>query len=400
MEKSNLLIISDRYPHAYDPKSSSFVKGQVDALKKYFRNVYVLSLIPYVPKFLCNQNFMHPRWNRDAYAQDYQYDNVKVYFAKYNNLPLHFFYSRKGAAAFNSANKIIEENKLQFDLMHAHFTYPSGFVAAKLKEVYNKPFILTVHEDHNWLLEEISSKDNKFKYAWLNANKVIRVNKADLEEFAKLDINESKLIALPNGFSPSLFRPKDMTLARKELGLPINGKILVNIANLEEYKGQKYLIEAINLVLAKRNDAILYIVGEGSLFKELQLLIENSLCKEDIVLAGGNRPAEEIPLWMNACDVFILPSLSEGNPTVMFEALGCGKPFIGTNVGGIPEIIINDKLGILVEPKDANGLAEAILKASNTKWDAEYIQDYAGRFTWEKIAEKIVEVYNEVLSEY
>ena len=56
----------------------------------------------------------------------------------------------------------------------------------------------------------------------------------------------------------------------------------------------------------------------------------------------GGKPHAEIPIWMNACDVFVLSSLSEGNPTVMFECVGCGKPFIGTKVGGIPEIIISD----------------------------------------------------------
>ena len=102
---------------------------------------------------------------------------------------------------------------------------------------------------------------------------------------------------------------------------------------------------------------------------------------------------------MNACDVFVLPSLSEGNPTVMFEALGCGKPFVGTTVGGIPEVIINEKLGILVEPKDIDGLAKAIVRALETDWDRKYISNYAKQFTWDKIAEKIMEVYREVLGE-
>jgi glycosyltransferase involved in cell wall biosynthesis len=141
---------------------------------------------------------------------------------------------------------------------------------------------------------------------------------------------------------------------------------------------------------------MLYIVGQGSLKNQLQSLINKYRLEDNIALAGGNKPSKEIPLWMNACDLFVLPSLSEGNPTVMFECLGCGKSFVGTNVGGIPEVITNKKLGILVEPKDVSGLANAILKALDKEWDKNYISKYAEQFTWDKIAEKIMEVYDEV----
>lgn len=76
---------------------------------------------------------------------------------------------------------------------------------------------------------------------------------------------------------------------------------------------------------------------------------------------------------MNACDVFILPSLSEGNPTVMFECLGCGKPFVGTKVGGIPEIINSEDYSLLCEPANPKELAEKILIALDKGWDNEKI---------------------------
>lgn len=397
LKNSKLLIISDRYPHAKDAMSSSFVKSQVDALKSYFKNIYVLSLTPFIPKVLSNYNFMNPRWCRDAYAQDYAYDNVEVYFAKYFNFPLNIISSRKGDLAFNSAYKIIKNKGLEFDLIHAHFTYPSGFVGLKVKNIYKKPFVLTVHEDREWLLEEMSLNNKNFKNIWDNADKIIRVNKKDLNEFRRLGIESSKLLCIPNGFSISLFRTAEAKTPRVKLGLPLDKKILINIAHLEEYKGQKYLIESMKNVLTIRRDVMLYIVGQGSLKHQLQSLINEKGLQDHVILAGGNKSTEEIYRWMNACDVFVLPSLSEGNPTVMFEALGCGKPFVGTNVGGIPEIIVNEKLGILIKQKDIDGLAEAILNSLDTKWDNRYILDYAKQFTWDKIAEGLLEVYDEVL---
>jgi glycosyltransferase involved in cell wall biosynthesis len=153
------------------------------------------------------------------------------------------------------------------------------------------------------------------------------------------------------------------------------------------------------IVNASRNDVILYIVGKGSLRRALQSLIDKCDLQEMVILAGGNKPVEEITLWMNSCDFFVLSSLSEGNPTVMFEALGCGKPFIGTKVGGIPDIVVDENLGILVDPGDSNSLAKALLKAIDRDWNAEYISNYADQFTWYKIAEKVANLYRDVLED-
>jgi glycosyltransferase involved in cell wall biosynthesis len=173
----------------------------------------------------------------------------------------------------------------------------------------------------------------------------------------------------------------------------------LNLAALEAYKGQEYLISAMKTVIASKKDVALYIVGKGSLRNHLQSLIDQYNLKNSVFLAGGNKSGEEIALWMNSCDLLVLPSISEGNPTVMFEALGCGKPFIGTRVGGIPEIIVDEDLGFLVDPKDVTGLAEAVLKALDRDWNTKTILDYANRFTWEKITEEIAKLYQDVLAE-
>lgn len=397
-KESNLLIISDRYPHEMDAMSLSFVKNQVDCIKGYFKAIYVISLTPYVPKFMLSCSFMNPRWKRDAFAQDYRYDNVEVYFTKYFSTPFKFLRNMKGRAALRTVKDIIKNNNIKFDIIHAHFTYPSGYVGAKLREIYKKPIILTVHENRDWFLKEIHSNDKNLIYTWENADKIIRVNKRDLCEFDRYGFDKSKLSCIPNGYPSDIFKPVDQAGARKKLGLPDDKIILVNIANLEEYKGQKYLIYAMKNILFTRQDIILYIIGQGSLERQLRSLIDANGLQNNVTLAGGNKPLDEIPLWMNACDIFVLSSLSEGNPTVMFEALGCGKPFVGTNVGGIPEIIINEKLGILVEPKDIECLANAILRSLDTKWDSRYICDYAKQFTWDVIVKRLLDAYKEAAS--
>lgn len=264
-----------------------------------------------------------------------------------------------------------------------------------ISSILRKKLIVTFHHSNT---KRFVSKHKKIvEIVFKKTNRFILVSNLQKKVFAEAFLNIDKIRVVPNGYHSWLFKPYDMLSARKELDLLADKKILVNIASLEEYKGQRYLIEAMRKVLVERDDVLLYIVGCGSLKKSLQSMINEYNLQSNVVLAGGNKPSKEISLWMNACDVFVLPSLSESFGIVQIEAMACGKPIVATFNGGSEEVVINDKLGILVEPKDVNGLAKAILKALEFGWDKKYILNYAKQFTWDKIAEKIMGVYDEVL---
>lgn len=100
---------------------------------------------------------------------------------------------------------------------------------------------------------------------------------------------------------------------------------------------------------------------------------------------------------MNAADLFVLPSLKEGNPTVMFEALGVGLPFVGTTVGGIPEIIISEDYGFLCRPADPGCLAEKILIALDKEWNRLEIQSYAKNFDVKILVKRILHIYEQLV---
>jgi len=393
----NLLVIADRYPHEKDPISLSFVKSQVDCLKNHVNHVYVISLTPFVPKFLSNFSFMNPRWRRDAFAHNYNYTNVSVYFAKHFTLPFESVRKRRGDAVLKAVEGIVQTQKIDFDIIHAHFIYPSGYVGTKLKTKYDTPLIITGHGHDVYDLPFKNSHWNKqIRNILSKSDHVITPSKSNYDKLLQLGVPAKRLSIIPNGHDSTLFKKTSMNAARKLLNLPSDQKIILSVGNLESVKGHKYLIEAMNIIVQREKNILCLVVGAGSQSKELTKLVK-CLDMNNCLDFVGPKPHDEIPLWMTACDVFVLPSLKEGNPTVMFEALGCCKPFVGTTVGGIPEIIINDKLGILVEPKDADGLARAIRRALDIEWDAEYIQRYAKQFTWEKIAEDILEDYAKVL---
>ena len=299
------------------------------------------------------------------------------------------------------AEKFIQEKRLRFDLIHAHFAYPYGYAGVKLGNEFGVPVIITVHGHDVYDLPFRDKEWEKMiKWALNQANHVITVSQSNKKILVgKLGVSENKLSIIPNGFNPKLFYPMiNKTNARQKLNLPFDKKIILNVANLYPAKGQRYLIEAVKEIVKYRGDILCIIIGDGVLREDLKAQIKK-LGLENYVKLAGSKPHDEIPLWMNAADLFVLPSLSEGNPTVMFEALGVGLPFIGTRVGGVPEIITSEDYGLLCEPANPQDLIEKILVALDKKWDRDKILKYAQQFAWENIAKEILRVYEDYVKD-
>ena len=110
--------------------------------------------------------------------------------------------------------------------------------------------------------------------------------------------------------------------------------------------------------------------------------------QEDVRLLG-RKPHEDIPYWMSSCDLFCLPSLSEGCPNVMIEALASGRPVVGTAVGDIPRLVEMSGGGYTVRPADSKALADGIAKALAQAWDPEVLSRSIRELTWENTARKI-----------
>ncbi len=376
-----LLIITSIYPNQDETFCiGTFVKNQVAELKLYFKKVIVIA--PVLRSF----GYL----KRDKLCKDYTYDNVEVYYPRCTYISIFRLSKILIDNRLQAVERIIEEHYLEFDFIHAHFTWPSGYISVRLKEKYGKPVIITIHENGDWFDQEIRMNHPLINTAWSGADALIRVNQKDvpiLQRYNKCTYD------IPNGFSPT-FRYIGMAVARKRLDLPEDAKIIFTLGNLIKRKGFNYLIDAMVQVCGQRDDVLCFIGGAGLKKGSLQGQIDR-LHLEKRVRLLGSVPQNQLTLWMNACDLFALPSLNEGNPTVMFEALGCGKPFVGTKVGGVPEIIKSNDYGLLVEPADPEDLAEKILIALDREWDHEAILRYAEQFTWENIAQQIIEVYNE-----
>ena len=338
----------------------------------------------------------------ETFKLDYKIDlnnipsNLSVHPTPILYAPLNSQYKKLGEKHFKAAEKSIKKNNIKFDLVHSHFTWSSGYASAKLKEKYNVPFVVT---GHGYDIYGLPFKDEEWKerieYVLNSADRIITVSNSNLSCIKKLNV-KTPVHILPNGYRPDQFHPMDMEKCRNALGLPMDKKIILAVGNLVEIKGHNYLIGAMEEVVKHRKDVLCLIVGGGETENKLRKQIKNAGLEEHVKLPGS-KLHNEIPMWVNSCDIFVLPSLNEGNPTVMFECLGCGKPFIGTKVGGVPEIIVSDDYGLLVEPANSEKLAETILMALDKTWDTTKIKAYSEQFTWAEIGKNIVDIYKTLL---
>jgi glycosyltransferase involved in cell wall biosynthesis len=145
----------------------------------------------------------------------------------------------------------------------------------------------------------------------------------------------------------------------EDLWLPHDAPIVGNVAALVAHKGQRHLIEAAAIVVKKVPDARFVIAGEGELRSMLERQIKEHRLEKHVFLAGF-RP--DILSVHKAFDVFVMSSLTEGLGTSLLDAMACGKPIVATKAGGIPEVVVDGQTGLLVEPRDDEGMADAIVR--------------------------------------
>jgi len=149
-------------------------------------------------------------------------------------------------------------------------------------------------------------------------------------------------------------------LSRHDLGFAEDARLLVGmVGRLTPQKGPAYFVNAARLVAARLPEVRFVVVGDGPLRPAIERQIASAGLRERVVMAGER---DDIPALLGLVDVVVLPSLWEGLPYVLMEALAAGKAVVATRVGGIPDVVIDGVNGLLVQSRDAVALAGAMLK--------------------------------------
>lgn len=144
-----------------------------------------------------------------------------------------------------------------------------------------------------------------------------------------------------------------------EYWLPHGVPVIINVGALVGHKGQRYLVEAMPLVMREVPDAHLVIFGEGELRAPLEKQIKQLNLTRRVLLPGFR---EDVLSLMKSADLFVMSSVTEGLGSAVLDAMAMGHAVVGTKAGGIPEAVVPGETGLLVEPADAKGLARAIVQ--------------------------------------
>jgi glycosyltransferase involved in cell wall biosynthesis len=317
--------------------------------------------------------------------------------------PWTLFYLSKYAA--NVSNVIIR-NKL--NIIHSHFAYPEGFVGLLAKKETKRPLVVTVHGSD--VLVEPSTgygiRLNKrydviVRRVLEDADAVIASSKATFDEVCSIIEKSKKVQLIPNGVDTLKFNLNTNSSGLKQkLGLN-NQFVIFSLRSHEPKYGLEYLIRSTPIVIKQKADVVFIIGGDGSLKKYHEELASKLGVREKFIFTG-KIPSADVPFYYALSDVTVVPSLQEAFGLVVSEAMACGKPVIGSNVGGIPDQIVDGYNGFLVEPKDPLKIAERILWSIDNP-EAIKSMGINGRrivekkYDIEKRADNIISLYKQLL---
>jgi len=291
------------------------------------------------------------------------------------------------------------------DIIHAHLAFPPGAVGATIKKLTNKPLLTTVQGGDVGIYPQ-SGLGQFFvfikplvSYSLKNSDRVTAIS-AFLADKAK-DLGAREVILVRNGTDIDRFNPDaPFKEIKKRRGIT-DGPIILTVSRLVPKNGVDVLISAFAKLKEEIPNTRLVIAGDGPERNALEKLAHKLRLDKSIHFLGYVSH-NEMPNLMNMADVFVRVSLEEGLGIVFTEAMACKTLVIGSNVGGIPDIIKNRRTGLLVPLGDAEATATAIKQALTDKSLREKLVDNAyevvkEEFSWDSIYTKLIDVYSQIL---
>jgi glycosyltransferase involved in cell wall biosynthesis len=278
----------------------------------------------------------------------------------------------------------------QADVIHANWTF-SGFIAVILGRRYHKPIVVTVHGSDAALIKQ--SKVLRFITRWIlrRATKVIVVSRKLKDEITSIGVDGGNIVVIYNGVNTEIFC-KSM---KRE-----HTRRILWAGRMSTEKNLPTLIHAFKSVTTQMPDATLTLLGDGDRRKEIESLIAALGLSSEVYLPGF-KSHTEVAEYMKQCDVFVLPSLSEGFPLTVIEAMAIGRPVVVAAVGALPEFIQHGENGYLVDPRDPGQLATTLVDLLQDPCKRQKVGESAAhavrQLSWDQIAEKTHRVYEEVI---
>lgn len=248
----------------------------------------------------------------------------------------------------------------QPEVVLGYWAHPDGEAAVRAARRRGVAAVVMVGGSDVLVLTRDPARQRRVVDVLRSADAVVAVSHDLKAELVRMGVRPETIHVVYRGVDLDRFSPGDRAEARRRLGMPAEGRILVWVGRLVPVKGLDVLLEAC-VDVRKRGPALsVHLVGDGPLRKSLGAEVRRRGL-EDMVFFVGSVSPEHLADWYRAADLTVLPSRSEGVPNVLREAQACGTPFLASNVGGVREIA-REPWDHLVPPEDPAALAEAIIK--------------------------------------
>lgn len=394
-----VLEACQEFPSRYYPQLGTFIKQSIDSIANQGVDVTVISPKPFVLPFSAFPYHNFFKLPRIEHTEKYDIHYPRYIYA----IPKKYFYPITGFSYSHFIFEYAIKNiKPEPDLIHAHFSYPDGYGTIKLAKKWKVPLVISALGTIERKVAYEGSYTSKQIIEAMNfADKILSVSEDLKLHIVNLGINEEKVHVVPNGVDTVKFKSAGKAHARNLLNLPQDKNIVLFVGALRKIKGVDYLIEAAKDFVSMNTN--LFMVGrDDGLRKGLEKRAQE-LKIADHIRFTGPVSHENIPLWISASDILVLPSLSEGRPNVILEALACEVPVVATDVGGIPELMVDGETGHLVPAKNPEELSRKINKLLENKSQRENMGKLGRKsiiqrgLTWEAHAKKTVNIYSELL---
>jgi glycosyltransferase involved in cell wall biosynthesis len=279
------------------------------------------------------------------------------------------------------------------DLIHAHWI-PTGVVAGVAARRLALPMVLTVHGSDGLYLKSGRLARDMSRFSLRSASHLVAVSEALRRDLLTFTAGQVRVTRIHNGVDMESFQADRIEPA---------GRRILWVGRMTEEKGTEYLIRAMKRITAAYPDARLQLVGDGPLRKNLEGLVVD-LGLSGAISFAGQKSHSEIAAVYSASDIVVLPSLSEGLPMALLEAMASGRPVVATRVGGIPELVDPGRNGYLVAPGSADEIADKLLELLGhpelaAEMGAASRALVESSHSWDAISSRIVSVYASVAGE-
>ena len=317
-------------------------------------------------------------------------------------IPKRYFYGASFDLYRHFVGRYVDRHIGRKDLVHAHHVFLDGYGMIDTCRRWKVPLVVDVHGDgvfthmvHDRLVGRKMAETLRY------ADKVVCISQNLCRLAKEFGLDEGRIAYVPLGIEVGEHRPEAQERVKRARGLA-DKVLLLYVGQLIERKGVSYLLKAVALVdTPLQHRCHLAIVGDGPERMRLEALADK-LGVRDRVTFAGKVPHDELLDWYAAADAFVLPSLSEGRPTVINEAMASECAVIASDVSGVPEQVTDGHNGFLVPPADPVAIAqkiaylienEAEMAAMGQRGRQKVVDE---GLTWDAYADRMVRVYREV----